>query len=317
MALDLVLNELSLHPPAPDTLIARIWVSDFIQTVRAIKAQAGKQAVLRTQYDFYTTLLAPDYPLQRWLNDSQVDREEQRFIKTLVTKAPFSQDVLNTEVQAIETNVGSCEFRYQGEQAIGLGVACILDIIPVSLTSKPCWDCSYLDLDVIRIDEDDEKITIVHASRKQHLQDHIEWIKTRLLTGIRDGTTLWNNKDELFPNLQFCDSVGEQLQNLRVGDVMLSPIEKKLFDLQEYAATWVAGAFDSDKIACKATPESEATLKQYSQDRTFTCPDGQERVFSWHVRLTPLAWRIHFDPSQSGKIVIGYIGRHLRTAKFK
>jgi len=317
MALDLVLNELSLHPPAPDTLIARIWVSDFIQTVKAIKAQAGKQAVLRTQYDFYTTLLAPDYPLQRWLNDSEVDREEQRFIKALVTKAPFSQDVLNTEVQAIETNVGSCEFQYQGEQAIGLGVACILDIIPVSLTSQPCWDCSYLDLDVIRIDEDDEKITIVHASRKQHLQDHIEWIKTRLLTGIRDGVTLWNNKDELFPNLQFCDSVGEQLQNLRVGDVMLSPIEKKLFDLQKYASTWVGGAFDSDKIACKATPESEVTLKQYSQARTFTCPDGQERVFSWHVRLTPLAWRIHFDPSQSGKIVIGYIGCHLRTAKFK
>ncbi|MBW4521021.1 MAG: hypothetical protein KME16_15120 [Scytolyngbya sp. HA4215-MV1] len=317
MALDIVLNELSLQSPASDTLTARMWLSDFIQTIRAIKAQAGRQAILRTQYDFHNILLAPDYPLRRWLNDSEVDREEQRFIRTLATKAPFSQDVLDAEVQAIEGNIGSCEFRYQGQQAIGLGVACILDIIPVSLTSKPCWDCSYLDLDVIRIDGDDEKITTVHASRKEHLQDHIEWIKSRLLRGIHDGLTLWNNRNELFPNLQFCDSVGEQLKALRVGNVMLNPIEKRLFDLQEYAVSWVTGAFDSDNIACKATLESEATLNQYSQERTFACPDGQDRVFSWHVRLTPLAWRIHFYPSQSGKIIIGYIGHHLRTARFK
>lgn len=316
MAIDMVLNELSLQSPASDTLIARQWMSDFIQTVRAVKAQAGQQAVLRTQYGFHKSLLSPDYPVQRWLNDSEVDREEQRFIKTLITKAPFSQDVLNTEVQELENRISSWEVLYQGEVAIGLGVAYILDIIPISLRSKPCWDCSYLDLDVIRVD-DEEKTTIIHASCKEHLQDHIEWFRDRVRREVLDGATLWNKREELFPNLQFCDSVEDQLQNLRSRDIMLSPIEKGLADLQKYASTWIGGAFDSAKIPRKTTPESEATLNQYAQERTFTCPDGKKRVFSWHVRLTPLAWRIQFYPNQPGQIIIGYIGSHLPTARFK
>ncbi len=317
MAIDMVLNELSLQSLASDASIARQRMSDFIQTVRDVKAQASKQAILRTQYNFHTSLLSPNYSIQQWLNDSEVDREEQRFIKTLITKAPFSQDVLNTEVQDLDNKIGSCEFFYQGEVAIGFGVACILDIIPISLRSKPCWDCSYLDLDLIRIDEEDEKITIIHASCKEHLQDHIEWFKARLRREVFNGAMLWDKREDLFPNLQFCDSVKYQLQKLRTGDIMLNPVEKRLSDLQKYAASWLNGAFDSDKVACKATLESEATLNQYAQKRTFTCPDGQNRVFSWHIRLTPSAWRIHFYPSQVGQIIIGYIGRHLPTAKFK
>jgi len=319
MTIDMVLNELSLQSPASDASIARQWMSDFIQTVRAVKAQAGQQAVLRTQYSFRAALLSPDYPVGQWLRDSAVDLEERRFIKTLVTKAPFSEDTLNAEVQEIESNSGSCEFLHQGEVAIGLGVAYILDIIPISLRSKLCWDCSYLDLEIIHIDQDNEEVKIIHASLKNHIQDHIEWFQARLKKAreIFDGEGFWNKREELFPNLQFCDSVKDQLLSLRTGDVMLNPIEKRLSDLQMYAENWLNGAFDSGKIACKATPESEATLKQYAQERTFTCPDGQNRTFSWHVRLTPLAWRIYFYPNQAGQIIIGYIGSHLPTNKFK
>lgn len=121
MSIDMVLNELSLQSPASDSLIARQWMSDFIQTIRAVKAQAGKQAILRTQYDFHTALLSPNYPIRRWLNDSEVDRDEQRFIKTLVTKAPFSQDILNNEVYRLENKTGSSEFLYHGEVALGQG----------------------------------------------------------------------------------------------------------------------------------------------------------------------------------------------------
>lgn len=102
MALEMVLNELSLRTPATNISMARQRMSDFIGTVRGVKAQCGRQATLRTHYDFHTTILASDYPLRRWLNDPEVDREEQRFIKTLVTKAPFSNDLANREIQDIE-----------------------------------------------------------------------------------------------------------------------------------------------------------------------------------------------------------------------
>ncbi|MEB3359487.1 MAG: hypothetical protein VKK04_22370 [Synechococcales bacterium] len=317
MALDLVLNELSLEDPAPDAFMARQWMVDFIQTVRAVKAQAGRQIILRTQYDFYTEMLAPGYPVRRWLNDDEVDREEQRFIKTLVTKSPFSQDILNTAVQEIENMTGPCEFLHEGKVAIGLGAAYILDMFPVSVRSMPCWDYSYLDLEIIHADEENDRGTIVHASCRKHVHDHLQWFESRLLQGIHNGVLLWDRRNDLFPNLQFCDSVKKQLADLQAGSVMLNPIEKRLSDLQNCASDWTTGAFDPNKLTARATTESRATLNMYGQERTFACSDGQSRVFSWHVRLTPMAWRIHFYPIQPGEIIVGYIGCHLPTAKFR
>ena len=260
-------------------------------------------------------MLASDYSLRQWLNDNKVDREERRFIKSLATKSPFSEDILGSaEVYSVENNVASCEFRYQGKLAIGLGIAYLLDTISVSVNSADFWDCSCLDLDVISIDEDDKNITIVHASRKEHLQDHIDWIKNRVHSSI-DGRALWDQKDDLFSNIQFCDSVKTQLQSLLTGNSMLEHVKDRLHKLQQYAESWTEGSFDSKKLNCSASPESEATLQQYSKERIFICPDGQKRIFSWHVRL-PLGWRIHFYPEQPRKILIGYIGEHLPTAKF-
>jgi hypothetical protein len=96
---------------------------------------------------------------------------------------------------------------------------------------------------------------------------------------------------------------------------MLEHVKDRLRKLQQYAESWTEGSFSSNKLHCSASPESEATLKQYSKERTFLCPDEKKRMFSWHVRL-PLGWRIHFYPEQPRKILIGYIGEHLPTAKF-
>lgn len=96
---------------------------------------------------------------------------------------------------------------------------------------------------------------------------------------------------------------------------MLFPVKKRLFELQKYSESWTEGNFDAKKLS-KATPESEATLRKYSQEHTFNCPDGKSRIFSWHVRLTPLAWRIYFYPENHRKIIVGYIGEHLPTVKF-
>jgi hypothetical protein len=50
-------------------------------------------------------------------------------------------------------------------------------------------------------------------------------------------------------------------------------------------------------------------LKQFQQELTFKCPDGINRTFSLHVRMTPGAWRLYFLIELGlGKIIIGYIG---------
>jgi hypothetical protein len=307
---DLILNELSLQNPVPNEHIAQQMMSDFVKTVKAIKDQ-GLKINLRTKDDFHNIILAPNYPLGRWFKDA--DQIERLFIKNLATKTPFSTDILNLEIKNIEDSAGLSEFICEGKQAIGLGIAHLLNTIAISLLSDKCWDCNSLCVEFRRIDEDgeviDEVVNIIHVSRKNHVQEHGIWIQNRIRTGLINGVDLWNQRNELFPSLIFCENVGKQLESLNKGEPILEQVKKRLFELEEYCQNWTTGSFNSEAIGCKVTPESDSRLKQLKREFTFKCPDGEKRIFSWHLRMTPGAWRLHFFADLApGKIIIGYIG---------
>ncbi|RUS96988.1 hypothetical protein DSM106972_085380 [Dulcicalothrix desertica PCC 7102] len=154
-----------------------------------------------------------------------------------------------------------------------------------------------------------DTIIIIHASSKEHVQGHISWIQERLRTGVQDGIELWNRREELFPSLTFCDSVRQQLQSFNTGNPLLRQVVNRLFALEKSCKSWTEGAFDFDTLSCKASPESESRLKRFQSQLTFRCPDGVNRNFSLHVRMTPGAWRLYFSTEFGpGKLVIGYIG---------
>lgn len=115
---------------------------------------------------------------------------------------------------------------------------------------------------------------------------------------------------QYFYGVEFCEDVGKQMQNLYSGNPMLRQVIKRLFELEDYCKIWTNGAFNSDNIPSKATPESESRLRHFKQELTFKCPDGEKRIFSWHLRMTGAgAWRLHFSEELGpGKIIIGYIG---------
>lgn len=317
MDLEMVLNEASLHTPAADISKARQLMSELITTVRTATSQ-GVKKVIRTQSDFQSTLLASDYPVARWRNDNEVDREARRFFRTLTTKAPFLADVSDSK---LEDTVNLSEFKHQGTPANGLGIAYLLETLALSLVSEQCWDCSRLKMELRRLDENgeiiDEIVEIIHASRSKHVQEHVDWIKKRIRTGVNDGVELWNRREELFPNLELCDAVSKQLQNIRAGQLELQPIVKTLFELQNYCQNWKTGSFNLEGYALEESKESEATLNKYSKERTFRCPDGKERLFERHIKLRFCNWRIHFFLVKPGTVIIGYIGRHLPTVKYR
>lgn len=315
MDVDMVLNHLSLGTPAAEERTARELMSELIRTLSTAVKLGVK--TLRAQTKIGGIIIAQDYPVAKWLNDNQVSQDERDFLLTLSTQTPPIADITEP---GIENRVYLSEFRYQGEQATELGIAYLLNALAVSLLSEEKWDCSRLDLEVRRLDENqeiiDERVEIVHASRPNHVLEHAEEIQHRIRTGVRDGAELWHRRAELFPHLEFCQDVGERLQNIRTGNVMLRPIEKRLFELEDYCQSWERGPFDS-KSLLNASRERQTTLQQFGEERNFLCPDGEKRDFSWHVRLTPLAWRIHFFPDVGpGKMIIGYIGPHLRTVNF-
>lgn len=326
MDFDLILNELSLRNPAPNKQIAQQRMSELIKTIKAVKGQ-GVKVSLRTKEDFHTTTLAPNYPLRHWLNDA--DQVERLFIKTLATKAPFSTDIVNSEIQDIENNASLSEFRHQGEMAIGLGIAYILNTIAIntiaiSLLSQECWDCNRVKLEFRYLDEDGEIISeiveIIHASRSSHVQEHASLIQQnqeRIYQNVSDGLEVWNRREELFPNLEFCDAVRKQLEEIRAGQLELQPVVSILFELHKCCKSWNNGYFNLDGYPIEESGESKPTLGKYFKERTFGCPDGKERLFERHVKLRFCNWRIHFFAEQPGIVIIGYIGRHLPTVKYR
>lgn len=314
MSLEMVLNELSLQP-ADDKRKAREWMSMLIRTVISATSHNVSRTI-RTESGIFDITLAENYPLRRWLNDHQVDRAERRYIKSLTTKFPFWDDSSELYEQIL-----SSEFRHDNQLAKGLGVAYLLEALAISLRSKDCWDSAELILEASKISEEnegeieEERVKVAHASQPSHIEELRQWIQTRLQQDIRDGADLWKRRSELLPSLIFCDAVASQLQQL--SPTMQRPVARRLFQLENYCQTWTTSAFEPKELPTKASPESQATLNQYAKERTFLCPDNHERTFSWHLRLTPGAWRLYFFPlPESKQIIIGYIGAHLPTMKY-
>lgn len=321
MDLEMVLNELSLRSPATDIYVARQRMSDLMQTV-LLAAKYGVRSIIRTQSNLDSEELALNYPIARWRNDSNVDIELRRFFRLLVTKSPFLEDISN---QDIERSVSLSDFFHNKDQAIGLGVAYWLDALPISLRSEPRWYDSHLQIRIAQIDDSGEMTDtveeIIHASTDDHIREHLGWINDRLRKddqiSVRDGMAIWKHKEDWFPCLYFSEKVEEQLQTLPRGNLLLMPIMKRLHELEDFCKSWHEGPFDHNNMLSKVTNESDATMEMYGGERTFRCYDGTPRTFRWHVRLTPGAWRLYFYPlPEERKLIIGYIGPHLRTVHF-
>lgn len=93
---------------------------------------------------------------------------------------------------------------------------------------------------------------------------------------------------------------------------MFRQVMKRLFELEEYCQSWTGGPFNKNALGSKATPENESRLRDFAEQLNIRCPDGQSRLFSWHLRMTPGPWRLHFSEDLGpGRIIVGYIGHHI------
>jgi hypothetical protein len=309
--IDLILNELSMGESISiDKYHARQLMSEFIKMIRAFKKQQVK-VNLRTKDDFHTIIVARNYPIGQWFNEA--DREESRFIKTLATKSPFSNDIDSLDIKELETGSGSSEFRHQGKLAVGLGVAYLLDSIAIGLRSSDYWDTPYVNIDFKYFEESSHDLVetqeiIKHVSQSNHVENHLVWINRQIKSEITNGEVLWVQKEELFPSLVFCECVGKQLLDIKESNPLFKQIIKRLFELEEQSQKWTDRNFDINLLPSKVTPESDTRLKKFQQELTFQCPDGIYRLFDLHLRMTPGANRLYFFPIEPQKLIIGYIG---------
>lgn len=329
MSFEPVLNELSLEPPAPDIAEARRRMSRFITTFVIATDSYKLKRTLRVKDEYLNSLeLAPGYPLAQWRNDKHVSREEREFFRVLGTKQPYLIEHADKAEVAL-----MMECHWNGTPAVGFHAALLLDSLAMSIPSDPAWNMSRIEVAVRELDHDGEWLPdrteqIPHLARRGHLQELAAWIQQRLqvetdqdLLKVQTGTELWEQCGRLYPSLEFCPDVQKQLHKYAPQKDYIRAVRLRLLYLEQYSQQWrkVGGSFDNGQLFGNASPETQQTLQhpEYGRKRVFVCPDGQQRLFSWHVKM-PDGWRLHFYPDEERQtIIVGYIGPHLPTVKFR
>lgn len=315
MPLDLVLNDLSYRFPAADRWEARRGMARLVETMNAA-SRSGFSRTLRFDPDMWRSQIAPGYTVVDWIRDATVDQVSRDTFRVRATASPFLTGLEGTDAsdRALAT-----EFFFKKHPAKGLGVAYLLDTLAVSLLTDGAWDASELELEIATLDDDGEIDrdvgSVKHAATDAHVREHQAWADERLRPQVADGAALMDRRSEVFTRVEFCSGAVSSIQQLRRGTSHFQQVLRRLLELEEFCRRWTVGPLDPDKFPSKMTPESDSTIKHYGTQRTFLCPDGQYRLFSWHVRVTPGKWRIHFVPQEDSKtVLIGYVGPKLPTS---
>ena len=238
--------------------------------------------------------------------------EEYRFLLSLYLKTPLLHEI----GEQVKDRFLACE-----EKTLPPGdgdplVLCAMDDgIAVGFPSASTWD---RDRVTVRFNEMLPDQTIVEASeeidqitRLAHADPICERHRERLLAGS-DPSTLWENRQTVFPNLTFGPDVEHDLKEQAH---LFSTIVGKLVGLNRSAREWQ----EADDPAPAPTWQTNVTSESYSvkhnprlrEARKFLSHRGARELFLWHARFGD-GGRIHlrFDP-RSKEVEIGYIGSHL------
>jgi len=230
-------------------------------------------------------------------------------MQTLVDKRSHYEECIPKDEREADV-----EYRYSGQVAEGLFVALSVKGLAVSFHVDEQWNVANISLEKSWIEADDvlsRTFSLPHACRPAHLDAHPEWCHGHQSPPPANGVELWNTKGALFPSLDFCDSVADQVKQLG-NDHRFKAVLRGFQDLQTYCESWRSDYFDIHQLS-NASPESQSTLNIYADERTFRCPDGRSRLFNWHLKRGHT--RIHFfDFPQTKRLLVGYAGPHLRIS---
>jgi len=310
MAVYLVFNELSATPMAPDHAAGKRYLDGLSEIL--IDRRVGRGKVLVTPRSFLQLQVSPGYSIGRWLSQySPKDREKRFLVKTLMDRSiGYGQCVAPEYFESPDV-----EYKYTGETARGLSTAVLADGLAVSLWSSDQWNLARVHIEKSWIEGEDVEtrpLEVVHACRAAHLDDHADWLRRIETPPPANGLQLWNERAALFPSLDFCDSVEDQVKAFGGDGRSLRAVMRGLRDMQRYCQSWSAGTFDIHGLN-NASGESGPTLEMYGDERIFRCPDGQYRLFEWHVKRGDI--RIHFfDFPVQKRLLVGYVGAHLRIS---
>lgn len=317
--MQLVVNDLSARFPCQDIKTGRDIMKNFIDTYYLVKDVLDSESILLDK-EYRSFELASDYRMEHWLNDNTIDVElKRRFRRILNQSYTFDSEKFEREYQwKMEA-----EFRHDELISRSCQLAYEIDGVLISFLSNSYWENAVVRGTYTCLDENGEIFSEEAGIPNVSCEENAfvfrgEQKKIRALQqkeSIRSGMDIFMCRNEMFPNLIFCDNALKQLQT-EIGGTEAGQVYRRLLELQAVAKE-MGGKFDKEKLT-HASPETAKTLHMFKEEHTIMLPDGTKQLFSWHVRFTGgYGGRIFFEPFlEEYKIYIGHIGKKLPTASF-
>jgi hypothetical protein len=297
------LNEHSHPPVATHTAVAAAGVETFLDLMLELRRVLPRVSLVASA-SILTLQLGDNYSISQWMNETGRDRK--RAMLSLIQLAPFraARDMLGDR----DPGVTVYEFDgapFDGLILEGIGLADLYQGFAVSFNFKEQWRMQSVPVRVRQLLDSDEernwKAFVKHATSKDDIAIHQEWLLAQARQDIRDAKVFWMNRNDVCGHLRFLPKVEGDLASLQAVEFI--QIVAWLFNVNDAVAKWDPGT--PTPIFPPHITNEAAGRREY-----FWFNDGAvKRCFSWHGRYTPGKGRIHFWLSASEKkAVIGYIG---------
>lgn len=294
----------------------RAWnteINDKYRIVAALERLLRIYAILMKKYrldgmyvpdNLEKQIHSVEYPLGKWFYETDIEyrRLFSRFWEKRIIYHPEEE----------------YEYTYD-DQRLESGTEAVLN---ESFVVSPCfsdeWQVESLEGKFYSLNDDTEETVILSNIYTEAQIENLpisDFLDNKYFKQIYSYEDLWCRRDILFPHLEFCPSVEQDLEKLEVS--YINQVIKKLYELERDCLEHDHEPFDKNRLS-KTSPESEATLQQYHKEHTFFDEDGKAHIASWHMRFTGIPGRIFFVPNfKNGKILICYIGEKLKNVKYK
>ncbi len=288
-------------------------------------SRLGLKTVLMDQEQdthWFRLELAPGYFWQNWHNETMARgelKEQVTAFRSIATQPLFASNDASSDLALFDV----CEVS-SGQPYPVLRVAAWYGAPITSFPTRRPWNDSPVDVIVHTVNELGE-----HECASNIVNLHslavLSSVETDLIAtrsaAIRSGKDIWNNHEELFPNLEFCGKVQGQLCSWSHRISILKQVRNALDCLDKFSEQWQEGQFQDyshdtlrslgltqevtgESISCFNDPKRRA-------ERTFYLNNGYPEYFENHIKLAH-GFGLHFFANAKDKaIYIGYIGPHL------
>ena len=298
-----------------DEYKAKKCVDGFVDLLHKLR-EAGILEQIESDIKINNINIGSNYHVYDWLNDSDVKREHKSFLKTILNK--HNKDIFDND----STSDFCVDIQGKKYCSHVLKRATEDEDYVISINTTSVFNVAEINGTYIFADEElndlrgEERViqNIFDTSKIEQLKASS---KNELYSNINSGYDLWDRRKEAFPNLIFCDQTKIQICENHGKSHIISVI-KRLEILNKYYDNNFK--FDIKLLGFNARTESETVIKtpKLKECRKFKKPDNTEEYFFEHISFTgDFKGRIYFKADDnSHKIYIGYIGKHLPTAKY-